>query len=107
MSPLEFVYARGLWQSQLETGTPKPLKSDSPRGRGSSSNTTSAPGRKLEIPLPPPPRGALLVLSEFATASQVLSACLSTNPWNIPEVRAPLPSCHLLAFVSVYRARCR
>lgn len=85
MSPLEFVYARGLWQSQLETGTPKPLKSDSPRG--GSSNTTSAPGRKFDIPLPPPPRGALLVLSEFATASQVLSACFRINPWNIPEVR--------------------
>jgi len=43
-------------------------------------------GRPLTPPLPPPERGGLLLLSEFATASHVLSACMRINPWHIPGV---------------------
>lgn len=40
----------------------------------------------LTAPLPPPPRGGCVILSEFSTAAQILNSNLVVNPWNIVSV---------------------
>ena len=93
MLPLEFVYSRGKWESS-RNHVPSSPRSSPLAGDSMASSPfrweTIDPSEDivLPVPLPPPPMGGILVLSEFATASHCLSACSSVNPWNIPEVRA-------------------